>query len=411
MSSRAVKDGQLLYVSPSQITLHQACPKAWWFTYVLGFRKPQTAAQTRGESIHTQMEHWLADRSRNPEHPSALRFVQAHGPDFPDSSLLQIEVPKDRNMGLFIEDTQMVGRIDLLYNQPAPVNHTVILDWKTTSRLSYAKKPEELLADIQMNVYGRYTLKASIGPLVYKHVYLLTDTEKPANFKLVETELISTSEVEKNWDGLIVPAVYELKDTCRISKQEDVPADTKACFAYGGCAFRFGCPDYKERYGKPKGEDPFKGAFAQALLSDYSHGTLSDEVTQEDFMALDDLFKMADNIPKEERINPPDAAPHDELPGVKHTKERLELFIDVAVHGAPFSRLEELIESYSAPICKTNNVKDVREIKYGEGKVALLRAFRDKPPTGMVVAHAAGLSLEVLEVLIPLASVIVRGVR
>ncbi len=54
---------------------------------------------------------------------------------------------------------------------------------------------------------------------------------------------------------------------------------------------------------------------------------------------------------------------------------------------------------------------DVREIKFGAGTTAMVSDFKRNPPSGSVFASAVGLSAQVVEVLIPLATQVIRTVR
>lgn len=138
-------------------------------------------------------------------------------------------------------------------------------------------------------------------------------------------------------------------------------------------------------------------------------------------MPLDDLFKDA---PRAVGVNPPDATPHPdrspkvvEAPRVQGSVQdamdsiHLQLFINCLPEGVSYTRLENLIAERSKPILAQAKVSSIQDVgKYGEGKKALVRSFIDNPPTGMVVASTGGVSAEVLEVLVPLAALVVRGV-
>jgi hypothetical protein len=62
-------------------------------------------------------------------------------------------------------------------------------------------------------------------------------------------------------------------------------------------------------------------------------------------------------------------------------------------------------------IASKAGVTDVREVRFGEGKTALIAQVKKNPPRGVVIATAAGLSGDVVEALLPVASVVVRPTR
>jgi hypothetical protein len=55
------------------------------------------------------------------------------------------------------------------------------------------------------------------------------------------------------------------------------------------------------------------------------------------------------------------------------------------------------------------NVVDLREVKFGTGTTALIANFKRNPPTGVVIASSSGMSGTVVDALLPLAALVVRG--
>ena len=72
--------------------------------------------------------------------------------------------------------------------------------------------------------------------------------------------------------------------------------------------------------------------------------------------------------------------------------------------------LEDVIAEHAAEICKEAKVADLRLVEFGKGKGYLAQALRENPPTGIVIAQSGELSDVAIEALLPLASVVVRGV-
>lgn len=97
----------------------------------------------------------------------------------------------------------------------------------------------------------------------------------------------------------------------------------------------------------------------------------------------------------------------------------LILYVDCRpVKGAADVRsLDEEIAARSLPILAywskelRREVHDVREIDFGKGTAELFASFRRSPLTGAWATNANGLGGAVVEVLSPLASMVVRGGR
>lgn len=103
----------------------------------------------------------------------------------------------------------------------------------------------------------------------------------------------------------------------------------------------------------------------------------------------------------------------------------LFLFIDATIEKGfddimgGFTSLTQEIERRTGPCIEAirkvepsavpQKCVDVRQVAFGRGKTELVASFKTHPPKGIVMATNAGLSAEVLEVLIPQAQVVVRG--
>lgn len=71
--------------------------------------------------------------------------------------------------------------------------------------------------------------------------------------------------------------------------------------------------------------------------------------------------------------------------------------------------LSDVAAARASAIACRHGVRDIHEIKYGEGITELCNTFRDNPPTGVVVAYPGRLTFPVIDVLTPMAKQVIRG--
>lgn len=381
----SVQNGKLVRTSASQIQQYEACQLQWAYSYVIGIKPPQTFQQGVGENIHAQLETYYKSLGKEqPTHPSAV-LLTTKLPAPTDGML--VEYPENKVLSIHAAGVEMAGRIDLVIpgGMLEPGCPTHIIDFKTTGNFKYAKKPHELVTNVQMTVYGKWaTQRLGSLEVVYSHAYMGT---KETRAEVVSTPVLSHDRVSdefKRIEGVVVdmaaaPGVIEKAGI------EALKGNLKHCWAFGKpCHYQNLCPTFQaalKAKQASRAKDPFSTAFENAVID-----------TQEK------------NMPAT-GINPPDATPHEPLP--QHPE--LHLYISCAPEGTPYSRLEALIEERSKPICAMQKVTDVRQIRFGEGKNMLFASFRENPPTGNVVVSPVGLSAEVLEVLITKATRVTRG--
>ena len=74
-----------------------------------------------------------------------------------------------------------------------------------------------------------------------------------------------------------------------------------------------------------------------------------------------------------------------------------------------FEYLSVLIKERADMIAKERGVTDVRQIKFGEGTTALCATFTSLPPKGVIIANTGGLQTAVIDVLAPMAKLVLRG--
>ncbi len=228
-------------VSPSQIATADRCLRRWWWQSVKGFKSPPTAATEFGGAVHTAIE----GRILNGEWPVGLdpevsKRAQAayvalveHLNGVQDSRA-EVELAWELPSGVLPSR----GRIDLVL----PVRNKVV-DWKTTSSLSYAKTEEELVHDPQVVLYVRAMVDAGLITLPCEFLHVYTVTKGRANTRVVSTRVTADSLTlgQYKLDGTMRRMVKVL--TTPNCTREDVPANPLACQDFGGC------PHYERCFG------------------------------------------------------------------------------------------------------------------------------------------------------------------
>lgn len=408
MSIKAVESGVLHHLSASQIKTYRRCPRKWALEKVFGFRPPQTRAQTEGENGHAWFQAYYETGTLPPApgdkadtlHSSIAGLIA--DPDMPKygSSTLLVEYPRDYEMGLKLADIPIRGRIDLLdISDPGTAR---IIDLKTTKSLDYALSPGELQTDTQMILYAIwiYTKNPLCKLTTVTHAYA---AKSAIRHKILNVEVTREQAAEVQADLEQVAADMAL--TAQATKWQDVPvcsgfgSRSSACNDYGGCPFRFRCG--------VAGDDD----------------ELPELPKLEATMALQQIL---DTRPGARGINPPDAAlPEPSItrppaagetsvsaPGIVVDTGGLVIFVDCFPVKGPAAtvNLDDEIHKRSQAICERAGVKYIREIKYGEGVTNLVASFETHPLTGVVLARSEGLAASVLDVLIPRATLVVRGI-
>lgn len=245
----------LTSISPSQIeTFHappgstSGCNRKWWLNKILGLPIPQHPSAALGELVHKGQETYLETGDPSVIHPlakgtlpilEALRArQQASGRVFMERSL-----KRQLRNGLL-----MNGRIDILDATSVPF---LVLDWKTTSNLAYAKTEDELKSNVQMLTYAYEATVLDIelngpatgrNPVDVAHVVIPTTFRTTALF--MRRASLPLDEIHQGWRR-----IQDISDTMlavsKIEDPRDVTPNLSACSAFGGCAFRERCAALK----------------------------------------------------------------------------------------------------------------------------------------------------------------------
>lgn len=289
------------------------------------------------------------------------------------------------------------GRMDIL-DQSGP--YPKVLDIKTISAFNpdWLKSPEDLARNIQLSVYGKHVLDV-IDPkateIEYAHIYLLS---RGAGSKRVPTGPLSRDHVNGVWQELD-KTISAMEKAVFVQDHNDVRPNWDACYDY-----RKQCPYYD---------------YCKSRLTTLEIKTKMEKDVQ-DFEAKLAARKASQGI------NPPDAAPKPVMEQfvqqqigtpVVTSVTGFSLYVDSAPNKGLITYLDAEIAQRTPNILVLvgkregkdfSKFTDVRSVPFGAGTAALIEDFKRNPPTGIVVADSVGLQHQLIEVLAPMADVVVR---
>jgi len=229
------------YVSASQFKTYSMCNRKWHIERFSGMeRTPPTDSMLLGTEVHEILEDHLRgipDSQWRDNKAARLATAVANSPYCPKP--LTAIVEGEINIDYAGMAPPLKGFIDVLI-PPYKTDDGIptVLDWKTTSDFKWAKTDEELKTDLQMIPYAAYALETfKTDKIRVSHVQIRT---KGAPAVRKSTAVLSLSRVAGEWRGLVQLA-KKMRATADIEKAQDVPCNTNACGAYGGCPFRDLC--------------------------------------------------------------------------------------------------------------------------------------------------------------------------
>ncbi len=286
-----VLDGRVRYVSVSQIErfdteVFGGCQRKWWLRYVGGLKETQGKAAKLGEQVHAQLEHYLktGEDVLGELARAGRRFIPAPVGGPLGKPGLRVERPigglREHLPGgvlgavdseLTCAGVPVIGRLDVVdervehvLDDPTADGGTTrvvepgvveVLDWKTTRQIDdvvdpetgtidsrgYAKSTAEMSNTHQMVGYAEL-VKRTYGPglraVRVSHAYFQTGG---ARLAVKRSAVLQLDEISRRFSRseAVVERMSGVAATPRI---EDVPANYKACNAYGGCHFKDKCP-------------------------------------------------------------------------------------------------------------------------------------------------------------------------
>lgn len=242
--------------SASQVEAYLRCARRWFFDYVLGVGRKETAAMRRGTAIHAVVEHYLrtgeikqGETFTDPEAKGATdltAIVSAARPFLPVPGESGVEVEEWIERPTFDGGPRFVGRYDARERFRIPPRVT---DCKSTSDFKYCKTPAELSSNVQLGFYGvdlADSLDLADHDLVtLRHTYLRTRT--PHRATAIEVD-VQAGHLRKVW-GVTVEATRRMVATVQAAPDAPevfryalrVEPNPAACGDYGGCPHRARC--------------------------------------------------------------------------------------------------------------------------------------------------------------------------
>lgn len=242
--SKHVKDGELLYTTPSALATADpaqfgGCLRKWFYVYVEGRREPTNLSQQIGIDGHDQVEHYLFTAEdvlgRIPR--AGKRFIPYPGDD--------LIIEHKSKSELELDGTPISLRVDLAHfrsqyitpeceSRDMPLGGVEVIDWKFTGDLKYAKPPDT----VQMVAYGNWALaKCGDRPVRLSHVYFQTRGRLNA---CKTTRLYLPDTLRNKWASAI-PVVRNMREAAVVKRADEVEPNPKSCGAYGKCPHRAYC--------------------------------------------------------------------------------------------------------------------------------------------------------------------------
>lgn len=253
---RAIVDGLLRYLSVSSIKKFdprsaEGCPRAWYYRYVLRMPEPQRASAAEGVKLHDQVDRYLTtgERAFGQVIARGLHLLPPPGPDLE----VELEIsgkPLLSRPLVFAGGVPLRGRVDLMhrrglnYGDPDgderdPDGTVEIADHKFVGGLDYALARPEIIRDTQMAGYGMYALARY--PDASNIRLSLNYFVKKGYSSTKRTVLVRPDQIRESWETK-QPLAREIVRLAQFrGPPEEVPPNTRACGAYGGCAHASYC--------------------------------------------------------------------------------------------------------------------------------------------------------------------------
>lgn len=243
--SPTVADGKLMRLSPTGLLKGDTnapggCLRRWFFRYVMRRPEPSKKAQDTGKRCHAEIEHYLktGEDVRGPIARALARFTPRPGPDL----LIEHDIAGE----LLCAGVPMIGYTDLIHtrgratlqDEQDPDGTWEGIDWKFVGGWDYIKTPLELRDDVQLTTYGMFGLRVSkkhtgreLEWWRASHGYSKT---KGAPEARKVSALIPAEHLVRRWE-YVEGVGRSLHHVAAETEADKVPANVRACGAFGGC--------------------------------------------------------------------------------------------------------------------------------------------------------------------------------
>lgn len=249
--------------SVSQVNLFLDCNRKHFLKHILRLPDPSNEAAQRGVNIHKASENTSIRLSKGTPLLDALAatdttdapwmsYVHALAkagvlPEPGESVATEHRFSLPTHTGI-----PFIGVIDEILEDRRPVR---IIDLKSVSDIRYAKKPFELLTDLQLAVYGHYAFTILDEDVVRAELAYVEAKKVPLKTKLPRTMVVGVDlerdHVRRIWQGELpfgpegkhhLPLVLDrMLENSKIEDFNDVTPNTATCSKYGGCPYAGKC--------------------------------------------------------------------------------------------------------------------------------------------------------------------------
>lgn len=247
----SIVDGVYLRTSPSQISNHQLCPLKWWFDKVRKLpRKPPNKGMKLGTEAHGQIEHFLytGEDVRGNAAAAGHKLLEpylARAPFNGGDLLIEASIAGTmRTPG----GVDFIGYVDLAVPPTADAFAEVIDHKFRKDLVKYGATADELHSDPQSVIYSAWAAETfgltGRTPITFAH-HQHEHTGGRARLERVASRVpieLSAAEARERFDELAEYVDREIAPLAKVDEVLDVPFDTGACGAFGGCDYAATCP-------------------------------------------------------------------------------------------------------------------------------------------------------------------------
>ncbi len=239
--------------SSSQVETFLSCGRKWAWDKIAHVPRAEGASASLGSETHNQLETFLAGGALDFTKPSgeiAAKGVHLLPP--PKSPGMEIEKEflfQSTRTGFWWSGRKDIelSSSSLLPWRKATSGRPAVVDHKTTSNLRWAKNPEDLLYDVQANLYA-YELATRTGSGEVDLVWIYYPTKSAAPAEPVFLRV--SAEHATRMFGLLEAAAARMASHLEVSRGSPAPGasyvltmapNPGACSAYGGCPYQHLC--------------------------------------------------------------------------------------------------------------------------------------------------------------------------
>lgn len=240
--------------SASQVKTFETCERLWTLQNPHKLRAPVQPGGSLdlGTQLHKQIELAVL---HDIEPPAPLAYAAWKNLPPKGSGLVLVEKQLTRiregkeEPALLTGNVPWKGSIDYVWQPLLTKEYLDIWDHKSTTNMSWAKISDDLVTDLQLNVYARYafTLNDSLKYVNVHHNYMVTST-------MNETRVVSAKITrEKNaevWQHIETRA-HEMQvisdmavESGDVNFWQRAKPNRASCGAFGGCPFKKLCYNF-----------------------------------------------------------------------------------------------------------------------------------------------------------------------